>query len=205
MTRVAAIAGWSCSGKTRFAGALAARCGPGAAVVVSQDDYYRDTAHLSRPERAEVHYDEPAAFDLSRFAAHVAALRAGREVPRFSYDFTSGARRTEGTLAPRRVVIAEGLFALRIPGADLRVFLDGDSGRLLERRIRRDGAERGYAPAEVRRRFEEMALPAQRRFFAGAARSADFVFPMDWDAGHVRAAAARLEGDTSSVPKGTTP
>lgn len=203
MTRLVAVAGWSCSGKTRFARALAERLGPGAAVVLSQDDYYRDTSRLSRRERAQVNYDEPEAFELATFTAHVKALRAGRAVPVFAYDFASGARRTGGTLLPRRVVIAEGLFALGEPGADLRVFLDGDPERLLERRIRRDGAERAYSRDEVRRRFADMALPAQRRLFARAAERADLVLPMDWDERHVAAAAARFEDDTSAAPKGT--
>ncbi len=199
MTRcVAAIAGRSAAGKTRFAHALAGRLGD--AVVLSQDDYYRDTAHLTPEERAAHDFDQPETLDLDGFAAHLEALGAGRSVPRWTYGFATGVRRVSGSIAPARFVIAEGLYALRDRRvremADLRVFLDGDTERLIERRIRRDIAERGHSPALVRHRAETMVLPAERRYLAGTERFAHLVFPMDWGDAEVARAAARLAGDT---------
>lgn len=208
-----AVAGWTCTGKTRFARELAGRfprCDP---VVVSQDDYYRDTSHLTRNQRAEVNYDEPESYDLTTFAEHFEALRSGGRVPRFAYDFGTGARRVSGTLGPTTLAIAEGVFALwdsRVrEAANLRVLLEGDLDELLRRRIRRDGAERCYSPAEVKVRFETMVIPAQRRYLGGAGGVADLIFPMDWDDGCLDRAAACLERDTSALPpphpKGTSP
>ena len=80
---------------------------------------------------------------------------------------------------------------------------------LLRRRIRRDGAERAYTPAEVRERFESMVIPAQRRYLGGAGDVADLIFRVDWGDECVERAAAWLTGDTSgllSAPtKGTDP
>ena len=201
---MAAVAGWTCTGKTRFARKLAGRFPQLAPVVLSQDDYYRDTSHLSRSRRAEVNYDEPASYDLDVFARHLETLRSGGTVPRFAYDFGTGARRVSGALGPAALVIAEGVLALwdsRVrDGADLRILLEGGLEQLLERRIRRDGAERSYSAAEVRERFETMVIPAQRRYLAGAAAVADLILPMDWDGECVRRAAARLNGDTSALP-----
>ena len=211
--RVVAIAGWTCTGKTRFALALARRLPQWRPVVLSQDDYYRDRSGLSRAERARVNYDEPESYDLDLFAAHLGALCDGETVPRFAYDFGTGARTVAGTLGPTSFVIAEGVFALwdrRVrEAAHLRVLLEGEPERLLARRIRRDGAERSYSPEEVRVRFETMVIPAQRRYLGGAAEFADLVLPMDWGDEEVRRAAARLNGDTSRAPqppppKGTT-
>ena len=206
--RVAAIAGWTCAGKTRFARALADRFPGWEPVVLSQDDYYRDTSHLSRSDRTEVNYDEPESYDLDRFAEHLGTLRSGGTVPRFSYDFGSGARRISGSLGPTKLVVAEGVFALwdsRVrEAADLRVLLEGDLDELLRRRIRRDGAERCYSAEEVRQRFETMVIPAQRRYLAGAAGVADLVFPMDWSAECVARAAERLKGNTSALPSAPT-
>ena len=208
------VAGWTCTGKTRFARALAARFSDRRPVVLSQDDYYRDTSNLSRRERAGVNYDEPESYDLDRFAGHLETLRAGGSVPRYAYDFGAGARRVAGSLGPTRLVVAEGVFALwdsRVREvADLRILLEGDLDALLRRRIRRDGAERSYAADEVRERFEKMVVPAQRRYLAGAARIADLVFPLDWGEASVNCAATRLGGDTSAPSpalheKGTTP
>ena len=118
-----------------------------------------------------------------------------------------------GSLGPTRMVVAEGVFALwdsRVrEAADLRILLEGDLDALLARRIRRDGAERCYSAAEVRERFENMVIPAQRRYLGGAGEVADLIFPMDWDDEWVDRAAERLAGDTSALPalrtKGTNP
>ncbi len=199
-----AVSGWTCTGKTRFARALAARVPAWQAVVLSQDDYYRDTSHLSRTERTDVNYDEPESYDLDLFADHLGALRAGASVPDLDYDFSTGARRVTGALGPTRLVIAEGVFAFwdaRVrAAANLRILLEGDLEVLLRRRIARDGAERAYTPAEVRERFEKMVIPAQRRYLGGAGDAADLIFPAGWDDECIDRAAACLKGDTSGPP-----
>ena len=212
--RVAAIAGWTCAGKTRFARALADRFPGWEPVVLSQDDYYRDTSHLSRSDRTKVNYDEPESYDLDLFAEHLGTLRSGRTVPRFAYDFGTGARRVSGSLGPTNLVVAEGVFALwdsRVrEAADLSILLEGDLDELLSRRIQRDGAGRSYSADEVRDRFETMVIPAQRRYLAGAAGVADLVFPMDWGDVCVGRAAERLtacgkthvSAETASSPGG---
>ena len=212
--RVVAVAGWTCTGKTRFARALAERFPDRRPVVLSQDDYYRDTSHLSRSDRTGVNYDEPESYDLDLFAAHLETLRSGGSVPRLAYDFGTGARRLSGSLGPTRLVVAEGVFALwdsrvREP-AELRILLEGDLDELLRRRIRRDGAERSYSAAEVRDRFETMVIPAQRRYLAGAARIADLIFSMDWGEDSADRAAVCLtacgethvSAETASFPGG---
>lgn len=204
---LALIAGRTCSGKTRFARALAEALRPAAAAVLSQDDYYRDTSHLTHAEKVRVNHDLPETLDLALFAEHLAALCAGGSVPRLAYDFAAGARRTEGTRGPADFVIAEGVRVFRLaPPAHrptLRILLEGTPDRLLARRIRRDTEERGYTEAETRRRFAEMALPAQREALSGAKAAADLVFPMDWGAAEVAAAAARLPRDTSPIDRPT--
>lgn len=211
--RVVALAGWTCTGKTRFARALATRFSTWQAVVLSQDDYYRDTSHLSRAERTDVNYDEPGSYDLDLFAEHLGVLRAGGSVPDLDYDFRTGARRSTGPLGPTKLVIAEGVFAFWDPrvreAANLRILLEGDLEVLLRRRIARDGAERAYTPAEVRERFENMVIPAQRRYLGAAATVAHLIFGADWDDECVDRAAAVLRGDTfgllSAQTKGTNP
>lgn len=205
MTPLVAIAGGSCTGKTRFASKLAAALAPRRAVALSLDDYYRDTSHLTRAERGRVNYDEPSAFALDRFVADVTALRRGEIVRRRRYDFSTGAASSDGTLGPADLVLAEGLFALWEPrlgeAADLRILLHGDPERLLARRIARDGAERAYSPDEVRQRFRSTVIPSERRYLRGAAASAHLVFPMDWNGSHVERAASRVvrpSGDNSA-------
>ena len=212
--RVLAVAGWTCTGKTRFAQDLADRLPQWTPVVLSQDDYYRDTSHLTRNQRSEVNYDEPESYDLSVFAALLDALRSGGRVPRWVYDFGTGVRQVRGTVGPTRLAIAEGVFALWDPRvrerANLRVLLEGDMDQLLERRIRRDGAERCYSSEEVKARFDTMVIPAQRRYLVGARDVADLIFPMDWGDECLERAATCLAGDTfvptqHAYAKGTNP
>lgn len=206
---LALIAGWTCAGKTRFARALAERLAPANAVVLAQDDYYRDTSHLTHAQKVRVNHDDPETLDLPLFWQHLAALAGGAVVPRFAYDFASGARRNAGTLGPADFVVGEGVRVFRggplTGAAALRVLLRGAPERLLERRLRRDTAARGYTEAETRRRFAEMALPAQDRALAGAEATADLVFGMDWGDAEVAVAAARLAGEPSARPAEPTP
>ncbi len=194
--RTAAIAGWTCSGKTLFSRAVAARLTAERAVVLSLDNYYRDTSAAPRAIRAAANYDEPDALDWRLFAEHFDALRRGGSVPRLHYDFGTKRRTEAGTIGPAGIVIAEGVLAFWIQpvwqAADLRIHLDGDPDRLFARRLARDSAERGYTAGEIRRRFFEMALPAQRRLLDGARESADLVIPMTWTPTEVRTIAALL-------------
>lgn len=172
--------------------------------MLAQDDYYRDTSHLTHAEKVRIDHDDPATLELDLFWRHLEALAAGAVVPRLAYDFASGARRVAGTLGPAEFVIGEGVRVLLggrlTEAATVRVLLTGSPERLLERRIRRDAASRGYSEAETRRRFAEMALPQQGRALAGAERAADLVFGMDWGDREVEETATRLAGDTSRPP-----
>jgi len=184
---VLVVAGWTATGKTRLARSLASRLD--GAVVLSLDDYYRDVSHLPRKQRVRHDFDRPEALDMEGFARDLAALREGKTAPLRRYEAATGRNLTDGVLGPARWVLAEGVFTFhdpRIRGlADSRVLLTGDPERLLERRLVRDTAERGYSPAEVRRMFRERVLPAQSRYLAGAEAFADLVLPMDWSEAHV--------------------
>ncbi len=193
------VAGWTATGKTRFVRRLAARLEE--AVILPLDDYYRDVSRLTREQRVRRDFDRPEALDLDGFARDLAVLRDGGQVPGRRYEAASGRNVVDGVRGPARFVAAEGVFAFHDPRvrdmADFRVFLTGDPERLLERRIARDTAERGYSPAEARRMFRERALPAQARFLAGAQAFADLVVPMDWDEAHVERA---LRGFRAALP-----
>ncbi len=181
------MAGWTATGKTRFARACVRRLS--GCVVLSLDDYYRDVSRLPRNERVRQDFDRPEALDLAGFARDLKTLRRGGTVPRRRYDVASGWNLVDGVRGPARSVVAEGVFTFVDPAArelaDVTAFLDGEPERLLARRLARDVAERGYSPAEVRRMFLQGALPAQRRYLSGAAALADLVLPMDWTDAHV--------------------
>jgi len=164
VARLFGICGGSGAGKTTLAIQLIQRLGDERVSVLSFDAYYRDLSHITMEERKQVNYDHPDSLDNELFAAHLTELRAGRSVDVPEYDFsthtrTGGATRVEA----RDVVIVEGILLFSFPGIhdllDHAVFIDVPERIRLERRIRRDVAERGRDADDVRRQFAEFVAP----------------------------------------------
>lgn len=82
-------------------------------------------------------------------------------------------------LAPRPVVIFEGLWLLHRPAVrrffQLSVFIDASAELCLERRVSRDLAERGRCAEEVNAWFTERVLPMQRQFVDPQCWHTDFM------------------------------
>ena len=158
------ICGGSGAGKTTLAVQLIQRLGPDHVSTLAFDTYYRDLSHITMEERMRVNYDHPDSLDNELFAIHLAELRAGRSVDVPEYDFATHTRtgafiRVEA----RDVVIVEGILLFCFPGIhellDHALFIDVPEHVRLERRIRRDVAERGRDAADVRRQFAEFVAP----------------------------------------------
>lgn len=168
---VIGLCGGTASGKSTLAQALQTAL-PGTCVVIEQDAYYRDLAHLPTPARAAANFDHPDALDLPLLSAHLAALRSGRAIARPVYDFCTHTRSPKvDWVAPVPLVLVAGIQVL----ADARlrrhldwgVFLEAPAPVRLARRIARDVAERGRCEAEVRTRFTVDAEPMFQTFGAG--------------------------------------
>lgn len=164
-----AITGGSGSGKSTLARALAAALAPLPVSLVSEDDYYLDSASIPGFDAARYNFDEPSARDHALLRAHLAALCEGRTVDKPTYDFASHARRRETTpLSPAPVMIVEGIHVLCDAGLaaafDLRVFVDTPESLRLGRRLVRDCAPvdaggRARDPAGVFEQFFRTVAP----------------------------------------------
>lgn len=169
MSVLIGIAGGSASGKTTLADALMAALPSGAAMILSEDRYYKDQSHLSMAARRRVNYDHPRAIDLAIMARQLQALKSGRRIEAPEYDFARHVRRARTTrFAPAAIVIAEGIHLFhpaRLRGLfDLRIFVDADEATRLQRRIARDVAERGRTAAFARAQFLATVQPMHLRF-----------------------------------------
>jgi len=169
VTRTCGISGGSGAGKTTLTRHLLARLGPEQVSVLAFDAYYRDQGHLSPPDRALVNYDHPDSLDHERFAVDVATLRDGDAIARPVYDFATHTRTCEvEVVEPRPIVIVEGILLLSFPeiasALDLAVFIDVPESVRLERRLKRDIAERGREPDDVRRQFAATVAPMHDRY-----------------------------------------
>jgi phosphoribulokinase len=98
-------------------------------------------------------------------AEHLLALGAGEPVLKPTYDHRTGSFGRDEPLAPKEIVIVEGLLPLADRGLreaiDVAVFLEPDETLRRRWKLERDVFERGYAPkdvvAEVRRREADAA------------------------------------------------
>jgi uridine kinase len=179
---VLGVAGGTGSGKTTVARAVLDAVGAERIAFLEQDSYYRDVPWQSDAELLRHNFDHPHALDGELFAAHVAALKAGRaaEVP--VYDFVRH-RRTARTrrVEPRPVVLLEGILLFVEPALrellDFKIYVDTDADLRLIRRLRRDLAERGRGVDEVLRQYLDTVRPMHLEFVEPSKRWADVIIP----------------------------
>jgi uridine kinase len=174
------IAGGSASGKSTVVSELVAHLGDAGTAVLRHDAYYHDLSHLPFEERIEVNVDHPESLETELLVRHVSALRAGEPVEMPDYDYASQTRGAGGILIrPAPVLIVEGLFTLQDerlrPLWDLAVFVATTEEQRLERRIERDGRERGRDRAAVVAQHERVVQPMHDRFVEPSRAVADVV------------------------------
>lgn len=179
---VIGVAGGSGSGKTTVARNILETAGRDRVVHLLHDHYYRDLAHLSLEERAQVNFDHPDSLDNELFSHHLSELLAGRPVECPVYDFKTH-RRTEETttIMPRQVILVEGILIFADPRLrnlmDLRVFVDTDADLRVLRRIERDVTERGRTLESVMSQYLNTVRPMHMEFVAPSKKFANLVIP----------------------------
>lgn len=178
------VCGGSGSGKTTLAQRLVHSLGPGDAVCLSFDSYYRDLADLTVEQRALVNFDHPDSLDVAMLVDHLQSLRAGDEVAVPHYDFANHTRSGDLDLIdPRRYIIVEGIllfaFAEIRRELDVLVFRECPEETRAERRLRRDVTERGRTPDSVRVQWATTVQPMHELHVEPYARYADVVTTQD--------------------------
>lgn len=85
------------------------------------------------------------------------------------------------TVAPRDVVIVEGILVLNDPVLrsmmDVKVFVDADADDRLIRVIARDCVERGRTPMTVINRYQDVLKPMHSMYIEPSKRYADLIVP----------------------------
>jgi uridine kinase len=176
------VAGGSGSGKTTVVRRIVESIGAGSVVVLHHDSYYRDTAQLPREERVLINYDHPDALETDLLVGHLEALLAGRAVDVPVYDFAEHVRRAETVrVEARPVLILDGILILwdaRLRELmDVKLFVDADSDVRLDRRLRRDMAERGRSAESVLTQYMATVRPMHLEFVEPSKRYADVIIP----------------------------
>ena len=176
------IAGGSGSGKSTVARKVADALSTASVAFIDMDAYYKNFAHLPMPERRQINWDHPDAFDSELLVAHVSRLAGGGAIEKPVYDFLTHTRAERtATVHPADVVVIDGilLFADERVRAlcDVKVFVDADADVRLIRRIRRDMAHRGRPLQEILDQYLSTVQPMHLQFVEPTKRYADVIVP----------------------------
>lgn len=174
------IVGGSASGKTSFIHALAKEFDESQMTVISQDHYYVPINEQVKDSNGVVNFDLPGSIDRQRFYKDVLSLASGHEVHVQEYTFNNPNKQAALICyKPAPIIIMEGLFVFHYEEIrnilDLKVYLDAEEPIKLERRIRRDAAERGYPEEEVRYQWDNHVMPAYRSYLAPYKPQSDII------------------------------
>lgn len=176
------IAGGTGSGKTTVVNKIINSLPSGEVAVLPQDSYYKDSSHVPVEERSKINFDEPAAIEWTLLVDHLRKLKEGKTIEMPTYSYLTCTRQPETiTVAPREVVIVEGILVLTDPVLremmDVRVFVDADADDRLIRVIARDCVERGRTPMMVLNRYQEILKPMHEMYIEPSKRYADLIVP----------------------------
>ncbi len=179
---VIGIAGGSGSGKTSVTRKVMDVFHEHSVVVIEQDYYYKDQAHLSFEERLKTNYDHPLAFDNDLLIEHIEKLVARQPIEKPVYDYERHTRSTEVIhVSPMDVIIVEGILVLEDERLrklmDMKLFVDTDADLRILRRIVRDTEERGRTLQSVIDQYLSVVRPMHNQFIEPTKRYADIIIP----------------------------
>jgi uridine kinase len=180
---VIGIAGASGSGKSLLANTIINELGSDRVVVISEDSYYKDQAHLTVEERARVNFDHPNAFDHERLSMDLEALKAQKsiEVPIYDYVTHTRSSLTRHISSDKTIVLLEGILLFVDKHLrelmDIRIYVDTALDTAFIRRLKRDVLERGRSMESVVSQYERTVRPMFLKFIEPSKRHADLIVP----------------------------
>lgn len=176
------ICGGTGSGKSTVADEIFSTLPEKNIVVIQQDSYYKDLAHLPMIDRTTRNFDHPLAFDNELLKEHIRSLMDGKAIEKPVYDFTVHSRSHEvEVVQPRDIIIIEGIMILEDQELrdlmDIKIFVDTDPDVRILRRIRRDIKERGRTLDSVIEQYLTTVKPAHEQFVEPTKKFADLIIP----------------------------
>ena len=179
---VVGIAGGTGSGKTTVVREVIKRLPENEVAIIPQDAYYRDNSHIPVEKRQEINFDHPDSIEFELLINHISALREGEPVHQPIYSYLTSTRSEETVqVAPKRVIIVEGILILQNPQLrellDIKVYVDADTDDRLVGVIARDIEERGRRLGNVLERYEKTVKPMHLQFIEPSKRYADIIVP----------------------------
>ena len=176
------IAGGTGSGKSTVVNKIISKLPENEVALISQDSYYKDNSHLPLEERQKINFDHPSSLEFDLLAKHLQELKDGKSIEEPTYSYLTCTRNKETkTVAPRKVVIVEGILILTDPVLrnmfDIKLFVYADDDVRLSRVIQRDIVERGRTVKTVLERYDATVKPMHSQFIEPSKRYADLIIP----------------------------
>jgi uridine kinase len=177
---IVGISGGSASGKTSFLKKLRQQLPEDALSIVSQDNYYRPKEHQQKDENGQINFDLPTSIDRLAFYNDMQELRSGKSLQIKEYNFNNAAGKdSQVIINPAPLIVMEGLFIFHYEeirkALDLRVYIDTRDEVKLERRLKRDKDERGYAEDTVLYQWHNHVMPSYHRYLRPYRDEADII------------------------------
>ncbi len=163
------IAGGSGSGKTFFLNCFLHHFKQNEVTLLSQDDYYIPAGEMTQEENKLYNFDLPTTIDDVQFLIDIKKLIHGEAVYKKEYNFNNPiAVNKILEINPAPIIIVEGLFILHFKEIsallDHTIFIEADEDISLQRRIQRDGMERGYPEDDVLYKWHNHVVPAYKEY-----------------------------------------
>jgi len=182
------VVGGTGSGKTTVARSIYDALSGVDAVLVDQDAYYRDLAHLPLEDRKRVNFDHPDAFDTDLMVEQIRSLQAHEAIEKPTYDYVAHTRAAATVrVEPRDVILVEGILLFADSRLrelfDIKIFVDVEGDVRFIRRLLRDVAERGRTLENVVQQYLTTVRPMHLEFVEPTKRYADIIIP---EGGHNR-------------------
>lgn len=178
-TKLVAVAGGSCSGKTTLAQTLEKHFGATKACLLFQDDYYIDQSHRFKKD-GDVNFDHPSALEFSLLKTHLLRLRNQESIECPQYDFSTHKRKASTTTVHAKPwIFVDGTLLLHsqeLTGVwDYSIFVECEEQLRLQRRLERDTRERGREAPGVLHQFETQVAPMHNLFVEPSKARANLV------------------------------
>lgn len=179
---VIGVTGGTGSGKTTVAKRILKSFPDQQVLMIEQDSYYKDQAHMPFEERVKTNYDHPFAFDTDLFLEQLKALLNYEQIEKPSYDYKLHTRKKETMrLEPKDVIIIEGILILEDKRLrdlmDIKIFVDTDPDVRVIRRLVRDIKQRGRTMESVIDQYLNVVRPMHLQFIEPTKRYADIIVP----------------------------
>ena len=184
-TYLLGVSGCSGSGKSEIIRQLLKQTNNNLISIISQDNYYKKKENQVIDTNGFHNFDLPESINHKNFYLDILKLSSGKNIKYDEYNYNNPKTKkfSKKCIYSNPIIIVEGLFIYHYKKIrDLfhsRIFIDAQMQLMLERRIKRDLAERGYDKNDVEYRYKNHVIPAFKKFTHPHKKKSDLIINND--------------------------